>query len=645
MGWRFRKRIKIFPGFHINISKRGISANVGVRGANVTFGPDGTYVNTGFPGTGLYRRDKVSEANKEDVIVPHEGNRYACLWSFIKKMFSKPKHKDYESSSQAKEETEQIVDDSEKSKVDSTKEDETGKTASLSNNTKSITAKEPQAIHHNQYRLPSTYLLFNYDEKTSFNFDVIRENNDRLVGLLNDFGIKVSHISATIGPRDTIYEIVLVDGQRISDLYNFEEDIALAFNVAHVNISPIPGRGTIGIEIPHLKPHVVHISNLLKSDLYKNTKMDLPCAIGKTMTNEVFMFDLEAARNVLIAGATGQGKSNLLDVIITSLLYKKSPLELKLILMDPYGVEFGMYAPLKNIYLADIQGAPSIVTNGEEAITSLEALCQEMDNRYSKFATSCVRSIKEYNTKCASKGDGKALMPYIVVIIDSYSVLAAGYQDSMERLIKRLLNNARPTGIHVIISTKRPSSDIISSEIKSYIPTRISFRLPERIDSQLILDCNGAEKLEGPGDMLYINGCNPIHVQCALITTAEIKNVVTFVSAQTPFDDVTKAKNAGPLENIPTISKMVDISNFDSLFEQAARIVVMTQQGSSSMIQRRFSIGYNRVGRIMDQLELAGIVGPAHGSKPRDVLISDENSLNKILLQWRSTSNDKSKVK
>ena len=831
MGWRYRKRIKILPGIHINISKSGISTNVGVKGASVTFGPKGTYVNAGLPGTGLYRRDKVygngitkypmenyhnhdeipqsmlvaEEYDKTTSILAYNPLHYiffflslffpiaAFVWylnglnmiysslinavfqaiwglaiilnmsvkedsssykikpikdvseHFIKreiqghwircslcviiitlnlfplfsmsgafvKMFigyektwdggfisilmtlivvylwisalKKEKKiiiplndalllKEEKGSSlltvpqtneECKTTNDEIIKESnvnithetavietlrEKSKAESCSQkmnigNDVGKDCSDSDNSLSdnLEPYDPKRDLEN-YHYPTLDLLIKYenDGLPYINMEEQTANKYRIVDTLRSFGIEISSIRATVGPRITLYEITLALGVNASKLRGLEDDIALALSSHNVQILiPIPGKGTIGIEVPNIRPSIVSLGSILNTKQFQETTMELPCAIGKTIANEVFMFDLTKAPHILIAGSTGQGKSIALNTMVMSLLYKKHPAELKLVFMDPYGVEFGMYAQIAKQFLASLPNEPVIVSNSGQAICTLNSLCKEMEARYDLLKMAYVRNVQEYNNKFVNRqlnpAVGHRFMPYIVVVIDEYGDFIEEKGQDFETPIVQLAQYARAVGIHMIISTKRPTNDIITGAIKANFPTRIAFRLPERIDSQVILDCDGAEELEllGNGDMLFRAGksIDCIRVQCAFVDTTEVERVNEFISCQEGYTSSYELPNPYYNEEDYYVND-VDMTHLDPLFEDAARLIVMNQDGSTSLIQRKFAISYNRAGRLMDQLEKAGIVGAAHGSRPREVLIMDDMSLENLLSQW-----------
>ena len=494
------------------------------------------------------------------------------------------------------------------------------------------------------YRYPTLDQLRKYDDggKSYIDMEEQQANKNRIVDVLWSFGIVVSTIKATVGPRNTLYEITLAPGVRASKLRGLEDDLALALCSHNVQILiPIPGKGTIGIEVPNTHPSIVSLESVLNTKQFQETTMELPCAIGKTIANDVFMFDLAKAPHILVAGATGQGKSVALNAMILSLLYRKHPSELKLVLMDPYGVEFGVYAQIAKQFLASLPNEPVIVSDSGQAISTLNSLCKEMETRYDLLKMACVRNVQEYNNKFVNRqlnpAVGHRFMPYIVVVIDEYGDFIEEKGQDFETPIVQLAQYARAVGIHMIISTKRPTNDIITGAIKANFPTRIAFRLPERIDSQIILDCDGAEKLLGDGDMLYRVGksIDCIRVQCAFVDTTEVERVNEFISCQEGYTSSFELPDPYYDEG-EYYANDVDMTDLDPLFEDAARLIVMTQEGSTSLIQRKFAIGYNRAGRLMDQLEKAGIVGEAHGCRPREVLIVDETNLESLLSLLRT---------
>ena len=495
------------------------------------------------------------------------------------------------------------------------------------------------------YHYPTLDLLKKYesDGKPYIDMEEQTANKNRIVDVLRNFGVEISSIKATVGPTITLYEITPAPGVRISKIRNLEDDIALSLSALGIRIiAPIPGKGTIGIEVPNAKPATVSMESILNSKKFQETTMDLPCAVGKTITNEVFMFDLAKAPHLLVAGATGQGKSVGLNAIITSLLYKKHPAELKIVLVDPKKVEFSVYSSIEKHFLAKVpdEGEEPIITDVTKVIRTLNSLCKEMDTRYDLLKMAQARNLKEYNKKFIARQlnpeHGHKFMPYIVVVIDEFGDLIMTAGKEVELPIARIAQLARAVGIHMIIATQRPTTNIITGTIKANFPSRIAFRVGAMIDSRTILDRPGAQQLVGRGDMLYLNGGEPVRVQCAFVDTPEVERINQFIAQQQGYLSAFELPEPDTDDGDGGESRDVDMQHLDPMFEDAARLIVREQSGSTSLIQRKFAIGYNRAGRLMDQLEKAGIVGAAHGSKPREVLIMDEMSLENLLSQWRS---------
>ena len=828
MGWGYRKRIKILPGIHLNISKKGISTNIGIKGANVTFGSKGTYVNTGIPGTGLYRRDKVSgsifenstsyteplsvsSGVKNDLTDNSTGIKVSVLyvsklWPLLIALFSTPLffylyvvydwwmffcclfaysiqficvciastdiegHKISFDVSCSEYETDlshyirmeklykvlcsvffiiiasldlfpffaknkkivtymwevlklpmeryeggicvtlltfftlfllavwlfvvwgyNIKSDFEQKVKDqiipqpTPASDNTDKMEQAFCSPKHNQEKTP--ILQKSFTLSKTEdpsidveggydeqkyveigdddmdddLLMPYDPKRDLEnyrcptLDLLnagaddgrpyidmeeqKDNKNRIVEVLRMFGVEISSIKATVGPTITLYEMILAPGIRISEVRSLEDDIA--FNLAVLGaciIAPIPGKGTVGIGIPNTKPVIVSMGSILNTRAFQETTMDLPCAMGKTITNEVFMFDLAKAPHLLIGGATGQGKSVGLNVILTSLLYKKHPAELKFVLMDSKMVEFSIYRTIARHFLAALpeEADNPIITNTSKVVRTLNSLCVEMDARNELLMMAGERNIKDYNRKFIARKlnpkRGHRFMPYIVIVIDEYESFFSEGGQEFEAPIARLARYARAVGIHLIISTNRPSHNVITGTIKANFPTRIAFKVSQSIDSKIILDRTGAQQLMGRGDMLYLQGNDPVRVQCAFVDTPEVNQINQFIAQQQGYIECYELPEplVGDGDGMGE-SHDVDMSHLDPMFSDAARLIVSTQKGSMSLIQRKFSLGYNRAGRLMDQLEKAGIVGQARGSKPREVLIQDEMSLENLL--------------
>ena len=496
------------------------------------------------------------------------------------------------------------------------------------------------------YHYPTLDLLKKYEDDGKPYIDMAEQNanKNRIVEVLRNFGIEIDAIKATVGPTITLYEITPAQGVRISKIRNLEDDIALSLKAMGIRIiAPIPGKGTIGIEVPNAKASIVSMESVLNSKKFQETTMDLPCAMGKTITNEVFMFDLAKMPHLLVAGATGQGKSVGLNAILTSLLYKKHPAEMKIVLVDPKMVEFSIYSKIDKHFLAKVPDDSSspIITDTTKVVRTLNSLCVEMDARYELLMAAGERNIKDYNKKFIARKlnpeNGHRFMPYIVVVIDEYGDLIMTAGKEIELPIARIAQKARAVGIHMIIATQRPTTNIITGTIKANFPARIAFKVAQGIDSKTILDRMGANQLIGRGDMLFLQGNEPIRVQCAFVDTPEVDAINEFIAQQQGYVstfELPEPKIEGD-GDMGSGANDVDMNHLDPMFEEAARLIVMSQSGSTSLIQRKFAIGYNRAGRLMDQLEKAGIVGAAMGSKPRDVLIQDEVSLENLISQLR----------
>ena len=497
-----------------------------------------------------------------------------------------------------------------------------------------------------QYKKPTLDLLKKYDngDKPTVDMDEIKANNARIVEVLNSFGVSIREIKATVGPTITLYEITPAEGVRISKIRNLEDDIALSLSALGIRIiAPIPGKGTIGIEVPNKKPQIVSMESILNSKKFKETKMELPLALGKTITNEVFMVDLAKIPHLLVAGATGQGKSVGLNAIITSLLYKKHPNELKFVLVDPKKVEFSIYHKISDHFMACLpeNDEEPIITDVTKVVRTLNSLCALMDHRYDLLKNAGAKNLREYNEKFINHRlditKGHDYMPYIVVIIDEFGDLIMTAGKEIELPIARIAQLARAVGIHMVIATQRPTTKIITGNIKANFPGRMAFRVSSQIDSRTILDRSGANQLVGRGDLLFLNGNEPVRVQCAFVDTPEIERINDYIENEPgPVEPLELPEPVEDTGGSGMGNATADVGSLDPFFEEAAHAVVLSQQGSTSMIQRRFSIGYNRAGRLMDQLEQVGVVGAAQGSKPREVLIQDENQLNSLLLKLRS---------
>ncbi len=486
-----------------------------------------------------------------------------------------------------------------------------------------------------KYRMPTIDLLKDYGESTiTINQEELEINKNKIVDTLKNYNIGIANIKATIGPTVTLYEIVPEAGIRISKIKNLEDDIALSLSALGIRIiAPIPGKGTIGIEVPNQKSSVVSIRSVLSAKKFQNAEMELPVALGKTISNETFVVDLSKMPHLLMAGATGQGKSVGLNTVLTSLLYKKHPAEVKFVLVDPKKVELNIYSKIERHYLAKLPNEEdAIITDNTKVIHTLNSLCIEMDNRYELLKNGMCRNLKEYNQKFKERklnpNDGHRFLPYIILVVDEFADLIMTAGKEVETPIARLAQLARAIGIHLIIATQRPSVNVITGIIKANFPARVAFRVTSKIDSRTILDSGGADQLIGRGDMLYTQGNELTRIQCAFVDTPEVERVVAFIGAQNGYADAHLLP-----EYVGEESDALDIdpSERDGLFREAAEVVVVAQQGSASLLQRKLKLGYNRAGRIIDQLEAAGIVGAFEGSKARQVLVSDLNTLEQLL--------------
>lgn len=486
------------------------------------------------------------------------------------------------------------------------------------------------------YRIPPVDLLQEYESgDIGVNKEELEANKNKIVKSLENYNIKIQSIKATIGPTVTLYEIVPAAGIRISKIKNLEDDIALSLSALGIRIiAPIPGKGTIGIEVPNQTPNTVSMKTVIVSKKFQEAKMELPVVMGKTISNESFVFDLTKMPHLLMAGATGQGKSVGLNAVLTSLLYKKHPAQLKFVLVDPKKVELTLYNKIERHFLAKLPDSDeAIITDNQKVITTLNSLCLEMDNRYELLKSAFVRNIKEYNQKFIARKlnpeNGHRYLPYIVLVVDEFADLIMTAGREVEQPIARLAQLARAIGIHLIIATQRPSTNIITGSIKANFPARIAFRVTSGIDSRTILDAGGAEQLIGRGDMLLSTGNDLIRLQCAFVDTPEVEKLCEFIGDQRGYPDAFLLPEY--IDESSSAGGGIDADDRDAMFEEAARLVVQHQQGSASLLQRRLKLGYNRAGRIIDQLEAAGIIGPFEGSKARKVLVADETSLDQFL--------------
>ncbi|MFV0325844.1 MAG: DNA translocase FtsK 4TM domain-containing protein [Bacteroides xylanisolvens] len=487
------------------------------------------------------------------------------------------------------------------------------------------------------FHFPSTDLLKVYDT-TGKGVDMNEQNanKSKIITTLQNYGIEITSIKATVGPTITLYEIVPKAGVRISKIRNLEDDIALSLSALGIRIiAPMPGKGTIGIEVPNKDAQIVSMQSVIASRKFQECTFDLPVALGKTITNEIFMFDLCKMPHLLVAGATGQGKSVGLNAIITSLLYKKHPAEMKMILVDPKMVEFNIYSRIEKHYLAKLPDAEkAIITDVSKVTQTLNSLTKEMDDRYELLMNAGVRNIKEYNEKFRKRRlnplKGHRFLPYLVIIIDEFGDLIMTAGKEIEMPIARIAQKARAVGMHMVIATQRPTTNIITGTIKANFPARMAFRVTSQIDSRTILDMSGANQLIGRGDMLFSQGSDLVRIQCAFVDTPEVEEISRYIGEQQGYSQAFELPEYVGEASEDKVGN-IDLNDRDPLFDEAARLIVVHQQGSTSLIQRKFSIGYNRAGRLMDQLEAAGIVGPTQGSKPRDVLVQDEYSLEQRL--------------
>ncbi|MEL0262513.1 MAG: DNA translocase FtsK, partial [Flavobacteriaceae bacterium] len=487
-----------------------------------------------------------------------------------------------------------------------------------------------------KYRFPTLDLLKDYGEGSiTINQEELEQNKTKIVNTLKNYNIGIAQIKATIGPTVTLYEIVPDAGIRISKIKNLEDDIALSLSALGIRIiAPIPGKGTIGIEVPNQSATIVSMRSVIASPKFQKAEMELPIALGKTISNETFVVDLTKMPHLLMAGATGQGKSVGLNAVLTSLLYKKHPAEVKFVLIDPKKVELTIYNKIERHYLAKLPDTEeAIITDTAKVINTLNSLCIEMDNRYDLLKNALCRNLKEYNKKFKERklnpNDGHDYLPYIVLVIDEFADLIMTAGKEVETPIARLAQLARAVGIHLIIATQRPSVNVITGIIKANFPARIAFRVTSKIDSRTILDSGGADQLIGRGDLLYTQGNDLTRIQCAFVDTPEVDKIAEFIGAQKGYaqaHQLPEYVGEGESGNLD-----IDPSERDALFREAAEVIVTAQQGSASLLQRKLKLGYNRAGRIIDQMEAAGIVGPFEGSKARQVLISDLHALEQLL--------------
>ncbi len=521
-------------------------------------------------------------------------------------------------------------------------EKEASETNNLSGKMIENFGKFDPTLELSKFVFPKLNLLKKYDkERITVDEEELESNKNKIVETLNNYKIGISSIKAKVGPTVTLYEIIPDAGIRISKIKNLEDDIALSLSALGIRIiAPIPGRGTIGIEVPNKNSTIVSMNSVISSKKFQSTELELPIALGKTISNETFIVDLCKMPHLLMAGATGQGKSVGLNALLTSLLYKKHPAEVKFVLVDPKKVELTLFNKIERHYLAKLPNSEdAIITDTKKVINTLNSLCIEMDNRYDLLKTAFCRNIKEYNSKFKSRklnpNNGHKYLPYIVLVIDEFADLIMTAGKEVETPLARLAQLARAIGIHLVIATQRPSVNVITGLIKANFPARIAFRVTSKIDSRTILDSSGADQLVGRGDMLFTQGNDLVRIQCAFVDTPEIEDLTDFIGSQKAYPDAYILPEYVGEDSGTNLD--IDINDRDKLFREAAEIIIVAQQGSASLLQRKLKLGYNRAGRLIDQLEAAGIVGPFEGSKARKVLINNLNALN-ILLNDENTT-------
>ncbi|PZD79367.1 DNA translocase FtsK [Mesonia sp. K7] len=574
---------------------------------------------------------------KEEVVVSEEEDDEAIIKEFMEKERNTPQEEP-----EPPKPAEKIVipSSNEEGDVDmevETAQEEEVEEESLSKKLVNDFGEFDPTLELKNFRFPTIELLKDYTDGKGITIDQeeLEENKNNIVDTLKNYKIDIAQIKATVGPTVTLYEIVPEAGIRISKIKNLEDDIALSLSALGIRIiAPIPGKGTIGIEVPNKNSTTVSMRQVIASSKFQHAEMQLPIALGKTISNETFVVDLAKMPHLLMAGATGQGKSVGLNAILTSLLYQKHPAEVKFVLVDPKKVELTLFNKIERHYLAKLPDTEeAIITDNSKVINTLNSLCIEMDNRYDLLKDAMVRNIKEYNEKFKQRklnpNDGHKFLPYIVLVVDEFADLIMTAGKEVETPIARLAQLARAIGIHLIIATQRPSVNVITGMIKANFPARIAFRVTSKIDSRTILDAGGAEQLIGKGDMLYTQGNNLIRLQCAFVDTPEVEKITDFIGSQKAYADAYQLPEYQGEESGTGLD--IDVGDRDQLFREAAEILVTAQQGSASLLQRKLKIGYNRAGRIIDQMEAAGIVGPFEGSKARSVLITDLVALEEFL--------------
>ncbi|AFU70213.1 cell division DNA translocase FtsK [Psychroflexus torquis ATCC 700755] len=586
------------------------------------------------------RKPTSEDINKEVEIVIHKNNQDSTKELNVDKDVEIENSYSEKIPNESKEEKEEIdtkpeEQDDVEMEVETT-EDE-GETDQLSRKLVEDFGEFDPTLELANYRFPSIELLKDYNSGRGITIDQkeLEQNKNNIVDTLKNYKIEIAQIKATVGPTVTLYEIVPEAGIRISKIKNLEDDIALSLSALGIRIiAPIPGRGTIGIEVPNQNPSVVPMRSVVASNKFQNAEMELPIAMGKTISNETYTVDLAKMPHLLMAGATGQGKSVGLNVILTSLLYQKHPAEVKFILVDPKKVELTLFNKIERHYLAKLPDTEeAIITDNTKVIDTLNSLCIEMDNRYNLLKDALVRNIKEYNTKFKARKlnpeNGHKFLPYIVLVVDEFADLIMTAGKEVETPIARLAQLARAIGIHLIIATQRPSVNVITGMIKANFPARMAFRVTSKIDSRTILDAGGADQLIGRGDMLFTQGNDLIRLQCAFVDTPEVERITDFIGSQKAYPDAYLLPEYSGEDSGTGVDN--DIEDRDKLFKDAAEVIINAQQGSASLLQRKLKLGYNRAGRIIDQLEAAGIVGPFEGSKARQVLVPDFIALEELL--------------
>ncbi len=603
-----------------------------------------TFVNLFKSAKSDFKKDMQSQTQTQDSVVPLD-NDLSAEAEDIKSAFklevedSKPNESVSEekkpSNSNLKVETPKAEEPELDIEIESV-EEEVSEEDNLSNKLVEDFGQFDPTLELSKFQYPPLDLLKKYDsEGITINQDELEENKNRIVETLNNYKIGISSIKATIGPTVTLYEIVPEAGIRISKIKNLEDDIALSLSALGIRIiAPIPGKGTIGIEVPNKNATIVSMRSVIASQKFQKSEMELPIAFGKTISNETFVVDLAKMPHMLMAGATGQGKSVGLNAVLTSLLYKKHPAEVKFVLVDPKKVELTLFNKIERHYLAKLPDSEeAIITDNTKVINTLNSLCIEMDNRYDMLKNALCRNIKEYNDKFRARklnpNEGHQFLPYIVLVVDEFADLIMTAGKEVETPIARLAQLARAIGIHLIIATQRPSVNVITGIIKANFPARIAFRVTSKIDSRTILDGSGADQLIGRGDMLYTQGNDITRIQCAFVDTPEVERITEFIGGQKAYPDAYLLPEYVGEEGGTTLDNIID--DRDKLFREAAEVIVTAQQGSASLLQRKLKLGYNRAGRIIDQLEAAGIVGGFEGSKARQVLVTDLAALDEML--------------